>query len=74
MPATRTRTREVGSAGHQLWRAKERPDHDGPLLLDTHIWVWTLEGDRGRLSPPVISLVSRAAAEQRLSVCDISFW
>lgn len=60
--------------GSQLWRAGERPGYEGALLLDTHIWVWLLEGRRDRLTPPLVALLERVAAHARLVVCDISFW
>ncbi len=57
-----------------LWRAAESPLRDTPLLLDTHAWLWTLDGTAGALIKPAIRLIERAAAEGRLYVSDISFW
>lgn len=57
-----------------LWRAADDPDYAGPLLLDTHIWVWMLEGDMSRLAPAMPALLQRTAAAGGLSVSDISFW
>jgi len=57
-----------------VWRPAARPDYDGPLLLDTHMWVWMLEGDVGRMSPKSVALMERAAASRQLYVSDISFW
>jgi len=48
--------------------------YDGPLLLDTHIWVWHLAGDTTRLSADVIALLDRCGALSRLHVSDISYW
>ncbi|MDQ3697259.1 MAG: type II toxin-antitoxin system VapC family toxin [Gemmatimonadota bacterium] len=42
--------------------------------MDTHIWVWMLEGDARRMAPAVVPLLERAAASAYLLVCDISFW
>lgn len=52
----------------------DRPGYGGPLLLDTHVWVWMLEGDERRMSPAVPPLLRRAAAGGNLWVSDISFW
>jgi PIN domain nuclease of toxin-antitoxin system len=57
-----------------LWRAAESPLRDAPLLLDTHVWLWTLDGTVGALTKPAIRLIERAAGEGRLYVSDISFW
>lgn len=74
--ATKSRSGRQASRvpGSQLWRAAERSGYEGPLLLDTHIWVWMLEGRADRLAPPLVRLLERAAAHARLVVCDISFW
>ena len=45
-----------------------------PLLLDTHIWLWMLEGDTGRMSSSVIQLLKEEAKTESLLVSDISFW
>lgn len=64
-------TRRLDSA---LWKASARRAWSGPLLLDTHIWVWLLEGDLGRISHAAVSLLRRAASSTNLLVSDISFW
>jgi PIN domain nuclease of toxin-antitoxin system len=46
----------------------------GPLLLDTHIWLWMLEGETSRMSSSVIQLLKDAAKNESLLVSDISFW
>ena len=56
------------------WKPSSRSDFSGPLLLDTHVWVWVLEGDLTRLSPATRPLIERCAASGGLVVCDISFW
>jgi PIN domain nuclease of toxin-antitoxin system len=55
-------------------RATDLADYDGPLLLDTHIWVWHLGGDTARLTADVIRLLDRVGAASRLHVSDISYW
>lgn len=57
-----------------LWRAADSPTRDTPLLLDTHVWLWTLDGTVGALSKPAVRLIERAATDGRLYVSDISFW
>lgn len=59
---------------HQVWRARERPDFTGPLLLDTHVWFWMLVGDMGRMHRSVAGLLDRAAGAGMLYVSDISTW
>jgi PIN domain nuclease of toxin-antitoxin system len=70
----------VGPAGSTLlsapavWAAGTRPAYAGPLLLDTHVWVWMLEGALGRCAHALPALLSHAAATSGLVVSDISFW
>ena len=73
-PARSSRRARGAHPDSQLWKAGEREDYDGPLLLDTHIWVWMLEGNGARMAPAVVPLLERSAASARLAVCDISFW
>ena len=48
--------------------------YSGPLLLDTHIWLWLVEGDETRLTNEAWGLLDRSAAESNLIVSDISCW
>ncbi len=57
-----------------LWRVAEWPTGDTPLLLDTHAWLWTLDGTAGALTKPACRVIDRAAAAGCLFVSDISFW
>ncbi len=61
-------------AGSVLWRAVEEPEREDALLLDTHVWLWTLAGTTERLAAQAVALVQSAAAAGRLYVSDISFW
>ena len=45
-----------------------------PLLLDTHAWVWLLEGATARWHRATTALLEAAAARRALVVSDISFW
>ncbi len=64
----------AGRAARQVWKPASRPEYDGPLLLDTHIWLWLLEGDTSRMVPAAVPLLQRSAAGAGLVVCDISYW
>lgn len=48
--------------------------HDGPVLLDTHIWMWMLNGDERRMSPACVDLLRRLFDATLLRVSDISVW
>jgi PIN domain nuclease of toxin-antitoxin system len=51
------------------------PDRLGPLtVLDTHVWIWVVEGDRAALAPSAIEAISRAAKEGAVRVSAISVW
>jgi PIN domain nuclease of toxin-antitoxin system len=49
-------------------------DHAGPLLLDTHIWIWYLEGVERAIEPSLRALLDRCAGGAGLLVSDISSW
>ena len=46
---------------------------DRPLLLDTHAWIWMMEGREG-VRPDAVELMERAAADSLLRVSIISAW
>lgn len=48
--------------------------YDGPLLLDTHIWVWHVEGDASQVDGETTALLDRSGARSQLLVSDISYW
>jgi PIN domain nuclease of toxin-antitoxin system len=58
----------------RVWRPADLPDHSGPLLLDTHIWLWHLEGSRGNTAADLLPLLDRSGARSNLIVSDISYW
>jgi len=43
-------------------------------LLDTHVWVWYLEGKNELERNPLIPIIESASEESRLSVASISLW
>lgn len=45
-----------------------------PLLLDTHIWIWVMDGRVAEIRAPVLESVSRAQREGRVCVSAISVW
>jgi len=45
-----------------------------PLLLDTHIWLWYLEGDEQAVTPALLDLLRRANRARQLLVSDVSVW
>ncbi|HET7585177.1 MAG TPA: type II toxin-antitoxin system VapC family toxin [Gemmatimonadaceae bacterium] len=75
---TRTTRRRVRApakvAGSALWRAADEPEREELLLLDTHVWLWTLSGATERMAAATVHLVHTAAGAGRLYVSDISFW
>jgi PIN domain nuclease of toxin-antitoxin system len=58
----------------KVWTAGDLPTYEGPLLLDTHIWLWHLEGDTGHTAPDLGVLLDRSGAKSNLLVSDISYW
>ncbi len=56
-----------------VWKPADGHAKNLRLLLDTHIWVWMVDGDSTRLSPAVVVLLGDAAREGSLLISDISF-
>lgn len=48
--------------------------YGGPLLLDTHIWVWRLKGETDRVTGDLMPLLDRSSSEGGVWVLDISYW
>lgn len=44
------------------------------LLLDTHVWIWAMEGDRSGLSASVIAELEAASQSGGILVSAISVW
>jgi PIN domain nuclease of toxin-antitoxin system len=65
-----TRARRVQERAPALYRIP-RGSADS-LLLDTHVWLWWVDGDRRRLRGPFLDRLSKASAERSLFVSDIS--
>ena len=47
---------------------------DGPLLLDTHVWIWLIEGDSRRLSRRAIRAIEKASRGGDVLVSAITVW
>lgn len=45
-----------------------------PLLLDTHTWIWLMNGDREAFSNRCLKAIESAAYEGRLHVSPITVW
>ena len=58
----------------KVWRPADLPEYAGPLLLDTHIWLWHLHGDRSQAAAELWPLLDRSGASSSLFVSDISYW
>jgi len=51
-----------------------KTDGSGPVLLDTHVWVWYVEGERSRFSPRIEPIVEAAVERGAVLVSAISVW
>jgi PIN domain nuclease of toxin-antitoxin system len=51
----------------------EAPGHGG-LILDTHIWLWVVEGARARLSESAIREIEDASRRGEVLISAISVW
>ena len=45
-----------------------------PLLLDTHVWIWTIDGQARELSGEALDAVAEAGELGRVIVSAISVW
>lgn len=50
-------------------------DAPGPLLiLDTHVWLWTVEGATDNMAPAAVEAIAVAGRHGRVAVSAISVW
>jgi len=54
-------------------KAKRGP-LSGPLVLDTHVWIWMLEGVESELSAATIAAIEEAGGRAELVISAISIW
>ena len=70
----RSAPRRASRSSSEVWRVDELAEYDGPLLLDTHVWIWHLEGDDTQWARATGPLLDRVGSASRLLVSDISSW
>ncbi len=58
----------------RVWTPDDLHAYDGPLLLDTHVWIWHVEGDASQVVSGTTALLDRSGAHSGLFVSDISYW
>jgi PIN domain nuclease of toxin-antitoxin system len=45
-----------------------------PVLLDTHVWIWLMDGALGEIAPDAVQAVQEAGARGAVLVSTISAW
>ena len=71
MPASTTRS---GGPPRGVWRPTPRSRLAGPALIDTHIWLWYLDGMENGMSADALTLLRHTAQSRGLLVSDMSAW
>jgi PIN domain nuclease of toxin-antitoxin system len=53
-----------------------RPSLRSPVvtILDTHVWIWMVEGDDTKLSRSAVQEIERSAKAGLVRVCPITIW
>lgn len=51
-----------------------RPTRPGQLILDTHAWIWAVEGLTDHLDAQAVAAIEEAAGDATLAVSAISVW
>jgi PIN domain nuclease of toxin-antitoxin system len=54
-------------------KAKARTSR-GPFVLDTHVWIWVMEGLKKEVSAATVSLIEGAGGRSELAVSAMSVW
>lgn len=49
-------------------------DAADPIVLDTHVWIWMVEGVRAALSPAAVQAIEQAGRRGAVRVSAISVW
>ena len=47
---------------------------NSPLLLDTHVWIWLMNGDERLRNTKALQLIHQASSHDQLKVSIISVW
>lgn len=50
------------------------PPPPGPLLLDTHVWLWVVNGQSDELAADALSAIDEASRRGEILVSGISVW
>ena len=45
-----------------------------PVILDTHVWIWLVNGDKQMATSHALDLIEKKAANQQVYVSIISVW
>ena len=53
---------------------REGHDRPGPLLLDTHVWIWVAEGDERKLDAEPIDRIEEAGRQGLVLIHPMSVW
>ncbi len=51
-----------------------RSEHQGLLILDTHVWVWLFNNEPQIIGSPALPAIDRATNGSQLRVCAMSVW
>ena len=62
------------TAPSDVWKPADRPEFAGPILIDTHVWIWYLDGVEDRMAEDAVGLVRRCVRGEGVLVSDISVW
>lgn len=49
-------------------------ESSGAIVLDTHVWLWVVEGDRRQVAPQAIEEIEVASKRGEILVSAISVW
>ena len=70
----RAKGAEARGLAPRVWTPGDLSSYDGPLLLDTQIWLWHIEGNSAHTAEELGPLLDRSGANSNLIVSDISYW
>jgi PIN domain nuclease of toxin-antitoxin system len=57
-----------------VWLPDTEPGFAGPAIVDTHIWIWYLDGQAESMASSAVELLRRCVRGGGLLVSDISVW
>lgn len=53
---------EASGLRPRVWAPADLAAYEGPLLLDTHVWLWHVEGDATHVASGTTALLDRSGA------------